>query len=138
MFGLKGAGDLEEEQSCGDGGSTSFGFGNGLQRLRQALVGGVSLYPTSGSGSGLGSSLALSELFAPSSLGHSSSQRPRSGSPEGQLHACQLSGAGLALRKDAGNLGLLGGQRAGLAPLLGLSVCLSSQGSGLPGVFPKR
>lgn len=34
------------------------------ERLRQALVGGVSLYPTSGSGSGLGSSLALSELFA--------------------------------------------------------------------------
>lgn len=55
MFGLKGG---------GDGGSTFFGFGNGLQRLRQALVGGVSLYPASGSGSGLGSSLALSELFA--------------------------------------------------------------------------
>lgn len=106
-------------------------LGKGRQRLRQALVGGVS----HASGQGqiwplVQPFLSFFPLFPPFSIsvspsppGHWGLQRPRSGSPEGQLCACQLLGVGLALRKEARDLGEEGAEsRAGSPPP---PVCLS-------------
>lgn len=106
-------------------------LGKGRQRLRQALVGGVSHASGQGQVRPLVQPfLSFFPLFPPFSIsvspsppGHWGLQRPRSGSPEGQLCACQLLGVGLALRKEARDLGEEGAEsRAGSPPP---PVCLS-------------
>ena len=103
-------------------------LGEGLQRRRDALVGGLSPYPTSG----LGSSLALSELFACFSpfqqlcLPSSGAQQVTEAWTWGSWGSAPClpavrGGAGAQKRGLKSGCRLGGGQRTGQAPLLSLS-----------------